>query len=78
MKNPVETEPHFLSRRNLYEGGSCHAEALAKVDVLCRITEDVRKYAAERGVSEETALEVGLQDKAKEFVQIGWEIYAKP
>jgi phosphomethylpyrimidine synthase len=42
-----------------------------------RITEDVRKFAAEQGVSEDAALEVGLQEKAKEFAEKGSEIYAK-
>jgi phosphomethylpyrimidine synthase len=42
-----------------------------------RITEDVRKFAAEQGISEKAALEVGLQEKAKEFVKKGSEIYAK-
>jgi phosphomethylpyrimidine synthase len=41
-----------------------------------RITEDVRKFAAEQKISEEKALEVGLEQKAKEFVEKGAEIYA--
>jgi hypothetical protein len=41
-----------------------------------RITEDVRKYAAEQKISENEALEVGLKEKAKEFVEKGAEIYA--
>jgi phosphomethylpyrimidine synthase len=32
-----------------------------------RITEDVRKYAAEQGITEETAIEEGLKQKATEF-----------
>jgi phosphomethylpyrimidine synthase len=42
-----------------------------------RITEDVRKYAAEQGISENEALESGLEEKAKEFVVKGAEVYAK-
>jgi phosphomethylpyrimidine synthase len=42
-----------------------------------RITEDVRRYAKEQGISEEAALEVGLQEKSKEFVKKGSEVYAK-
>jgi len=42
-----------------------------------RITEDVRRYAAEKGMTEEAALKVGLQEKAKEFVKKGSEVYAK-
>ena len=42
-----------------------------------RITEDVRKYAAEQKISEEQALQAGLEQKAKEFVAKGSEVYAK-
>jgi phosphomethylpyrimidine synthase len=40
-----------------------------------RITEDVRKYAAEHGMSEEAAVEEGLKQKAAEFNESGAEIY---
>jgi phosphomethylpyrimidine synthase len=43
-----------------------------------KITEDVRKYAAEQGLAENAALESGLQAKAKEFAAKGAEVYAKP
>ena len=42
-----------------------------------KITEDVRKYAAEIGLKEEHALERGLEAKAKEFVEKGAEVYPK-
>ena len=42
-----------------------------------KITEDVRKYAAEQGLAEVEALESGLQAKAKEFADKGAEVYAK-
>ncbi len=42
-----------------------------------KITEDVRKYAAEQGLAEEQALESGMQGKRKEFVEQGAELYAK-
>jgi phosphomethylpyrimidine synthase len=42
-----------------------------------KITEDVRKYAAEQKISEEEALQVGLEQKAKEFSERGASIYAK-
>src|SRR5438477_2476084 len=42
-----------------------------------KITEDVRKFAAEQKISEEQALQVGLEQKAKEFVEQGSEVYAK-
>ena len=42
-----------------------------------KITEDVRKYAAEQGIVEGEALESGLKEKAAEFLEKGSEIYAK-
>jgi phosphomethylpyrimidine synthase len=42
-----------------------------------RITEDVRKFAAEQKISEEKALQVGLEQKAREFSEAGAEIYSK-
>ena len=39
--------------------------------------EDVRKYATEQGVSEEEALKRGMEEKSKEFVEKGAEVYAK-
>jgi phosphomethylpyrimidine synthase len=42
-----------------------------------KITEDVRKYAAEQGLTESAALESGMQKKKKEFVEQGAELYAK-
>ena len=42
-----------------------------------KITEDVRKYAAEQGIAEEEALKKGMEEKSKEFVERGAEVYAK-
>ena len=42
-----------------------------------KITEDVRKYAAEQGLAEEEALKAGMAEKSKEFVESGAEVYAK-
>jgi len=42
-----------------------------------KITEDVRKYAAEQGVSEAEALQQGMAEKAREFVRKGAQVYAK-
>jgi hypothetical protein len=50
----------FLSRRSLGEGGCS-----------MKITEDVRKYAAEQGVSENEVLEKRLKEKSAEFVEKG-------
>jgi phosphomethylpyrimidine synthase len=40
-----------------------------------KITEDVRKYAAEQAISEEEALQRGMAEKSKEFVEAGAEVY---
>jgi phosphomethylpyrimidine synthase len=42
-----------------------------------KITEDVRKYAAENKVIPETALVRGMEEKSKEFRDTGAEIYRK-
>jgi len=42
-----------------------------------RITEDVRRFAAEQGINEAAAIEEGLKQKATEFNKGGAEIYAK-
>jgi phosphomethylpyrimidine synthase len=40
-----------------------------------KITEEVREYAAQQGLTEEKALAAGLREKAEEFRQGGGEIY---
>jgi phosphomethylpyrimidine synthase len=40
-----------------------------------KITEDVRKYAAEQAISEEEALAKGMAEKSKEFTEAGAEVY---
>jgi phosphomethylpyrimidine synthase len=40
-----------------------------------KITEDVRKYAAEQAISEEEALQKGMEEKIKEFFESGAEVY---
>ncbi len=42
-----------------------------------KITEDVRKYAAEMGLKEEEALKKGLEEKSREFVEKGSELYTQ-
>lgn len=41
-----------------------------------KITEDVRKYAAEQSVAEEEVVRRGLEEKAAEFAKAG-EVYQK-
>ncbi|MBX7224568.1 MAG: phosphomethylpyrimidine synthase ThiC [Chitinophagales bacterium] len=40
-----------------------------------KITQDVRKYAEEKQIDEQAALEKGMQEKSKEFVEGGSEVY---
>jgi len=40
-----------------------------------RISQDVREYAARHGVGEDQAIELGLKEKAAEFVAAGAEVY---
>ncbi|MDB4665093.1 phosphomethylpyrimidine synthase ThiC [Verrucomicrobia bacterium] len=42
-----------------------------------KITEDVRAYAREQGVSEEQALRTGMDEKSREFQDKGSEVYQK-
>jgi len=42
-----------------------------------KITQDVREYAAQKQIDAEAALDVGLKEKAKEFVEAGGEIYQR-
>ena len=41
-----------------------------------KITDDVRRYAAEQGMTEDAAVKQGLEKKAKEFAKAG-EVYQK-
>jgi phosphomethylpyrimidine synthase len=42
-----------------------------------KITQDVREYAAKMGLSEVKALEIGMQEKSREFREKGSELYSK-
>ena len=42
-----------------------------------KITQDVREFAAQQGVSETEALKKGMEVKAVEFVTSGSEIYRR-
>ena len=42
-----------------------------------RITQDVRDYARQKGIEESTVIEVGLEEKAREFRESGGAIYQK-
>jgi phosphomethylpyrimidine synthase len=40
-----------------------------------KISEDVRQYAAEQAISEEEAIQKGMEEKSKEFAEAGAEVY---
>ena len=40
--------------------------------------QDVRKYAAEQGITEDHAIDAGMQEKAREFSAAGAKLYAAP
>jgi hypothetical protein len=44
---------------------------------LVKITEDVRKFAAEQSLTKEDAVKRGLEEKAAELAEKGSEVYAK-
>ena len=63
-------------KRRLFE--RLYGEALpVQAAGLMKPAEDVRKYAAEQGIAEEEALKRGMEEKSKEFVEKGAEVYAK-
>lgn len=68
---------HYYSR-----GQTASRQAARRVNLpsggrFSNITEDVRKYAAEQAISEEEALQRGMDEKSKELVEAGAEVYAK-
>ena len=42
-----------------------------------KITEDVRKFAAEHGITDAEAIEEGMQEKKNEFLEKGADLYVK-
>ncbi len=42
-----------------------------------KISQDVRDYAQEKGVDEQQALEIGMDEKSRQFLQEGADIYRK-
>lgn len=42
-----------------------------------RITQDIRRYAAEHDVSETQAVELGMKEKSDEFAAAGGELYSQ-
>ena len=42
-----------------------------------KITEDVRQYAEEKGITTDQALEEGMREKSQQFNEQGSEVYSK-
>jgi len=42
-----------------------------------KISQDVRDYAAKKGISDTEALEKGMEEKSIEFIKKGAEVYQK-
>lgn len=42
-----------------------------------RISQDVRRYAAERGLTDDVAVGAGLAEKSREFVELGKSVYVE-
>jgi phosphomethylpyrimidine synthase len=40
-----------------------------------KISQDVRNYAAEKGIADEAALKAGMDEKSQEFLNEGAAIY---
>jgi phosphomethylpyrimidine synthase len=40
-----------------------------------KISQDVREYAKTKGIAEEEALKIGMDEKSQEFLQDGGVIY---
>jgi phosphomethylpyrimidine synthase len=43
-----------------------------------KITQDVRDYAAQKGIEEAAALEAGMKEKSEQFKKSGAQIYVEP
>ena len=68
---PVLTAPVEKARSRGKKGAET---AIMTWDIPSKI---VRKYTAEQGIAEEEALKKGVEEKSKEFVEKGAEVYAK-
>ena len=42
-----------------------------------KITQDVREYALKKGIDAEAAIQVGMDEKAREFRESGGKVYTK-
>jgi hypothetical protein len=58
-------------------GGAVNARPLLFLHGFPDHPEDVRRYAAEKGLNEEEAIERGSNEKSREFVEKGADVYSK-
>jgi hypothetical protein len=73
-RSDLHVRPAFLCCTGMYE---CRESAWMRVAASMKITQEVRDYAASQKLSEEEALQKGMEAKAVEFVKQGAEIYKK-
>ena len=45
--------------------------------MFVKISEDFRQFAAKEGLTEDEALQKGMEQKSKEFIEKGAEVYTK-
>lgn len=55
----------------------CAAEASGARQIIRRMTRRASQTASQQAISEEEALKRGMEEKSKEFVEAGAEVYAK-
>jgi hypothetical protein len=63
----------------LFSCGAAFANEIREFNDFCsmKITEDVRKYAAEQGMPGDQALQASMEQKSREFSETGAEICSK-
>ena len=55
----------------------CAAEPSGARQIIRRMTRRASRAASQQAISEEEALQRGMAEKSKEFVEAGAEVYAK-
>src|SRR5213595_1517446 len=70
---------HMFANGRIRRGGLLVTSLIMCGPHFCsmKITEDVRKYAAQQQLSESEALQAGMEQKSKEFAETGSELYSK-
>jgi hypothetical protein len=83
-KSDIRDRFQLVTRHCRQAASRSFTRSLVTSSIMCgphfcsmKITEDVRKFATEQGIKEESAIQKGLKRKATEFTTSGSEIYAK-